>query len=106
MNRMDALIHRRASARKSAAQACAARIVEDAKRHDVDITVIGSLAKGSFGVHSDVDLLVLGTTNPGRRAMVERLVANHMRGGDIPYDLIFESDISAERLRELIHESV
>jgi predicted nucleotidyltransferase len=106
MNKIDALIRRRADGRRKTAQACVSRILGNAKDHGVDISVVGSLAKDRFRVHSDVDLLVHGSTDPERRAVVERLVADHFRGTDIPYDLIFASDISSERVQELLDDSV
>jgi len=97
MNRLDALIRRRAGERRETARERASRIVKEARRRGVEISIVGSLAGGRFGVHSDVDLLVHGNTDPARRAMIERLVADHLRGTDIPYDLIFSSDISPEK---------
>jgi hypothetical protein len=38
--------------------------------------------------------------------MVERLVADQLRGTNIPYDLIFASDISSERVQELLNDCV
>jgi len=106
MNKLDMLIRRRADEHRKAAQACVSRILRDAKGRDIEISVVGSLATNRFGVHSDVDLLVHGNTDPARRVMIERLVADHLRGADIPYDLIFASDISPERVQELLHDSV
>ena len=106
MNKLDVLIRRRADERRKTAQDCASRILRDAHGRGVEISVVGSLAKNRFRVHSDVDLLVHGNTDPARRAMIERLVADHLRGAGIPYDLIFASDISPERVQELLHDSV
>ncbi|MER9072721.1 nucleotidyltransferase domain-containing protein [Mesorhizobium sp. M0904] len=106
MNKIDTLIHRRADDRRMTAQACVSRILRNAKARSVDISVVGSLAKNRFRVHSDVDLLVHGRTDPARRAMVERLVADQLRGTNIPYDLIFASDVSSERVQELLNGSV
>jgi len=38
--------------------------------------------------------------------MIERLVADHLRGTGLPYDLIFASDISPERVQELLNDGV
>lgn len=70
------------------------------------MSVVGSLARDRFRVHSDVDLLVHGSIDPRRRSMIERLVADHFRGTDIPYDLIFASDISPDRVQELLDDCV
>lgn len=106
MNKLDALIRRRSYERQNTAQACVSRILGEAEGCGVAISVVGSLATKRFRVHSDVDLLVHGSTDPSRRAMIERLVANHLRGTNIPYDLIFASDISPERVKELLDDSV
>ena len=102
MNRMEALIERRLETRRSTASVCVERILEDARKHGTKIRVIGSLAKRNFHLHSDVDLLVGGPIDPARRLFVERLVAAHMRGTGIPYDLIFEADMTIERIQELL----
>jgi predicted nucleotidyltransferase len=106
VNRIEALTRRRTELRKKTAEECVSRILVDAKDRGVEISVVGSLAKERFRLHSDVDLLVHGSTSPSRRAMVERLVADRLRGTEIPYDLIFASDISSEQVRELLDASV
>lgn len=104
MNRMAALVAQRLEIRYEIALGSAARIVENARQHGVDITVVGSLARQSFQIHSDVDLLVHGTADPARRLFVERLVADHMRKTGIPYDLIFEADLTPDRVEELLND--
>ena len=103
---MDSLTLRRTDLRKRTAVACVAAILADADRNGVRISVVGSLAKGGFRLHSDVDLLVHGETTPSRRTLVERLVADRLRGTGLPYDLIFASDISPEKARELLDVDV
>jgi predicted nucleotidyltransferase len=103
MNKLNALINQRTANRLLSARESAACIVEDAQRLGIDVSVVGSLAKNSFKVHSDIDLLVHGSAAPHRRAAIERLVADHMRGTDIPYDLIFEADLTPDRLKEMLH---
>ena len=106
MNRMDALTAKRRETRHERASAAVARILRAAERDGIDITVIGSLAKGDFRSHSDVDLLVRGPIDPKRRRLVERLVADGMRSSAIPYDLIFEDDLTEDRLQDLLHDIV
>jgi len=106
MRKIDTVIRRRADERRKAAQACVSRILRNARDRGVEISVVGSLAKDRFRDHSDIDLLVHGRTDPARRAMIERLVADQLRGTDIPYDLVFASDISPERVQELLDGSV
>lgn len=106
MMKIDALIGRRTEERRKTATACADRILRDAGDLGVRISLVGSLAHDRFRIHSDIDLLVHGPVDPARRATVERLVADALRGTGIPYDLIFEADIGPERVRELLHDDV
>lgn len=106
MNRMEALTARRRETRHERAAAAVERILDDAGHAGVDITVIGSLAKGDFRAHSDVDLLVRGSRDLTSRRSIERLVAARMRTCNIPYDLIFEDDLTEDRIRELLNDIV
>ena len=106
MNKLDALIRRRTDERLRIARVRVARIIEAAKADGIGISAVGSLNKGGFRADSDVDLLVRGDTDPTRRAAIERLVAGQLRDTDIPYDLIFASDLSTERVRELLDDHV
>jgi predicted nucleotidyltransferase len=106
MTKMDSLTAKRRETRHELASAAVARILHDAANEGIGITLVGSLARGDFRSHSDVDLLVRGPANPKRRLLVERLVANVMRGSDIPYDLIFEDDLTEDRLQELLNDIV
>ncbi|MET0747763.1 MAG: nucleotidyltransferase domain-containing protein [Rhizobium sp.] len=103
---MDALSAKRRETRQALALDVAARILRDAGDHGIDITLVGSLAKGDFRAHSDVDLLVRGQLDRKRRLLAERLVADGMRGCDIPYDLIFEDDLADDRLQEFLDDIV
>jgi predicted nucleotidyltransferase len=106
MNRMDVLHAARRTARQEQAQESVALILEEARRDGLAITVVGSLGKGDFRLHSDIDLLVRGTITPARRARAERLVAHHLRPTGLPYDLIFEADLSPDRVAELLLDLV
>lgn len=106
MNRMDALTAKRRDTRHERASAAAAQIVHCADRDGIEITIVGSLAKGDFRSHSDVDFLVRGRNDLKRRHLIERLVADIMRPCAIPYDLIFEDDLAEDRLQELLHDIV
>lgn len=106
MRRIDGLISRRTDRRRSIAMACTSDIRAEAATHQIDITVIGSLAAGRFRIHSDIDLLVQGEMTPSRRALVERIVAGRLRGTDIPYDLIFAADLPAQRVQEFLDDSI
>ena len=106
MNKLDALIRQRAVTRREVAKERVSQIMIDAERWSVEISLIGSLASDDFAIHSDIDLLVHGSIDATRRAMVERLVAKRLRGTEIPYDLIFASDVSPDKVQELLHGRV
>lgn len=84
------------------ASAAVSRILRDASENRIEINVVGSLAKGDFRSHSDVDLLVRGPMDPKRRLLAERLVAEAMQASGLPYDLIFEADLTDDRLQEFL----
>jgi len=106
MNRMQALVSGRLKTRHEVASGCVARVLSAAGDQGIEITLVGSVARNDFQLHSDIDLLVRGPIDPRRRLLVERLVANEMRGADIPYDLIFEADMTEDRVRELLNDCV
>ena len=106
MNRMDALTAKRRAAREVQASAAAEQIVKVAADRGIAVEVIGSLARGDFRAHSDVDLLVRAPIDPHRRHAVERLVADAMRPSGIAYDLIFEDDLEQDRLQEFLRDVV
>lgn len=88
------------------ASAAVSRILLDASDKGIEIALVGSLARGDFRAHSDVDLLVRGPIDSRRRLLVERLVADGMRASDIAYDLIFEADLTEDRLQEFLNDTV
>jgi predicted nucleotidyltransferase len=106
MSRMAVLTQRRREARRDIASAAVAGILLDASRLDIEIALVGSLARGDFRAHSDVDLLVRGPIDSKRRLLVERLVADGMRASDIAYDLIFEADLTEDCLQEFLNDTV
>ncbi|MEC9462567.1 MAG: nucleotidyltransferase domain-containing protein [Pseudomonadota bacterium] len=106
MNHMQRLNAERLEPRRALAQRLVNEIVLDAATHDLEITPVGSLARGEFRLHSDVDLLVRGRLDPARRLRAEQLVASHLRGADIDYDLIFETDLDPARVEEFLHDAV
>lgn len=103
MNKMSQLTGKRTAERLKAAHDITSEIIEAARLQGVELQVVGSLAKNDFRLHSDIDILVRGDSSPETRAFVERLVADKLRSTDIPYDLIYECDITNDRLEELVH---
>ena len=106
MNRMEALVAQRTESRHRTAAERAADIQESARACGIEITLVGSLARNDFQLHSDIDLLVRGAINTTKRILVERLVADHLRDVGIAYDLIFEADMTEERVKELLNDRV
>ncbi|MBC2774406.1 nucleotidyltransferase domain-containing protein [Rhizobium sp. AQ_MP] len=106
MNRMQSLIAERLEPRLALAQRLVAAIVQEAAGAGIVITPIGSLARGDFRIHSDIDLLVRGPLSPARRLRAEQIAASHLRGTHLPYDLIFEADLEADRVDELLHDAL
>jgi predicted nucleotidyltransferase len=97
---IDSIIGERTARRLATAVVRVEPLLRELHLDGIDIVVIGSLARGEFKSHSDVDFLVRGALDTQGRAQVERAVAAAMRGSGIPYDLIYAADLTAERLKE------
>lgn len=106
VRKIDALITRRTEDRRRKAQECVSQILRAAQRNGYRISLVGSLAADRFRLHSDVDLLVHDAMGDVQRSALERLVADHFREADIPYDLIYASDLSPERVRDMLNDHV
>lgn len=76
--------------------------MDGAARHGLRVSLIGSLARADFQLHSDVDFFVHGSTDPQTRVTVERLVARAFHCADIPYDIVYASDLTPARAREFL----
>jgi len=89
--RIDRLLRQRADARRREAQRLALAALEALERIGVGAVVVGSLARGRFLGHSDVDLYVVDrhTVAPETViATVERVM------GDFPFDVVFGDRVS------------
>lgn len=102
MSRFATIQHDRIERRRCSALERARIVLEKARAQGVAIDVIGSLAGGRFGLHSDVDFFVHGDTDPARRVQVERLVAAAFHDTGIPYDIVYASDLTRERAQEFL----
>ncbi len=89
---LDALREARRCAREDAARAGAIEVLRALRARGVRAGVFGSLASGRFGLHSDVDFMVLECP-PELRYCLETDVEARMRG--IPFDVAY-----ADELRE------
>lgn len=84
--RLDRLFRERAEARRREAARLALEALDALERAGVRAVVVGSLARGRFLGHSDVDLFVEergGLSPESVIAIVERTM------GDFPFDVLF-----------------
>lgn len=103
---LDALRETRRRARERAARAAALDVLRRLRARGVRAGVFGSLAAGRFGLHSDVDFLVLQCP-PALRYRIETDVEERMHG--IPFDLAYADEMRepwrSRALAELRDES-
>jgi len=103
---LDALRESRRSARALTARAAAVAALRRLRGRGVRAAVFGSLAKGRFDLHSDVDFLVLECP-PALRYRIEADVEDCMRG--IPFDVAYADEMRepwrSRALAELRDES-
>jgi predicted nucleotidyltransferase len=88
------LIEDRTRARQELASGLAHRALAAVSDAGYEAKVIGSLATGTFMLHSDVDVLVRSRIDISDRIKIERIFASTFRSVGIPYDLIFKSDLT------------
>lgn len=103
MSRLARLQYDRTDKRRGLALESAQLVLEQASAQGLAIDLIGSLSRGEFRLHSDVDFFVHGNTDPARRVQVERLVAAAFNGSGIPYDIVYASDLTQDREREFLN---
>lgn len=94
MTRLETIIAERTERRRKLAEGAAARALGGLRAKGIDIRVFGSLARGDFRVHSDVDFLVYGPIDADVRVTVECGVAAAMRESGLPYDVIYLDDLT------------
>jgi predicted nucleotidyltransferase len=75
----------------------------DRSSRGVAARLVGSLARGDFLPHSDVDLLIVACP-PGLRYGIEGLVEESLEGG--PFDVIYLDEVPPERRARLLAEAV
>ena len=89
---LDALRETRRLVREQTARGAALEALRSLRSRGVHAGVFGSLATGRFGLHSDVDFIVLECPQ-ALRYRIETDIEEHMRG--IPFDVAY-----ADELRE------
>lgn len=95
MTRLDTIKTERTRRRREAAEAAVALALGALRPRGIDIRVFGSLARGDFRVHSEVDFLVHGPINAEIRVAVEVEVATAMGPSGLPYDVFYLDDLTA-----------
>ena len=97
MTRDADIIRSRAAVRREVALAAWHAIKAELEGVGLELTLFGSLAKGGFSAHSDIDVIVqLGDSGISRSA-VDRMVRS-----DIPVDLFFVEDLTQSDLMSLL----
>ncbi|MEX3313778.1 nucleotidyltransferase domain-containing protein [Sulfitobacter sp. PS-8MA] len=100
MTRGANILQCRSAIRCERALAAWRQIRSDLEAVGLKLKLFGSLARGGFSSHSDIDILVqLGESGLSRSA-VERVISKV--SGDIPVDLIFVEDLTQSDLETLL----
>jgi predicted nucleotidyltransferase len=81
--------------RRRRAVAGARAVVDMLKARDISALVIGSLAEGRFGPHSDIDFLLTSCPRKYKYA-IEAKVEDVL--GDLPFDVVYLEEIPKDRL--------
>jgi predicted nucleotidyltransferase len=81
--------------RRADAVAAATRAVRELEQKSVEVLVTGSLADGSFDLHSDIDFLVINCPREMKYAL-EGIVEDAL--GDIPFDVIYLDEVAPRKL--------
>ena len=85
--------------RRAAAVAAARRAVAALEKRQVEALVTGSLADGSFGLHSDVDLLIVRCPRAMKYAL-EGIVEDAL--GDMPFSVIYLDEVAPRKLHSFV----
>ncbi len=101
-SRIESVMEARTQKRKSIAVERALAALRALERSGARAWVVGSLAKGGFGLHSDVDLLV--ECNEEMESGLFKIVERAMR--DFPFHLIPTCAIDDGKLSYFMKEAV
>lgn len=103
MTRIEALLAADARALAGEARTAARRAVAALRERGVEAKVVGSLARGDFLRHSDIDLLVTACP-PVLRYGIEGMVEEAVEGR--PFDVVYLDEVAPERRARLLAEAV
>jgi predicted nucleotidyltransferase len=95
MSPLEQHLHRKTQERAALARAESEAALSALRQRHVTAMLIGSLARGRFLLHSDVDLLVQDRAGLSD-AEVHDVVSDHIRS--VPFDLIFADRVRPEVL--------
>lgn len=101
-SRIDILMTERRNERLSLASRRAVASLDALERAGFPAWVVGSLAKGTFAVHSDVDFLV--DCDPATEMTAFRILEHSMR--DFPFNFIPTSDLDDTKRKAIMKEAV
>ncbi len=99
-SRLDVIIESRTAERAVKAKRLAAELIRALREMGLDASVIGSLAKGEFRLHSDIDILVKGPVDGVMRGEVDRIVRRALIGSRIGCDIVYLEDLPDDRRAE------
>jgi predicted nucleotidyltransferase len=103
MSRIEKLLATDTRARVARVRVLAARALRRLAERGVEARLIGSLARGDFLLHSDVDLLVLRCPAELRHG-IEELVEETLEG--LPFDVVYLDELAPARRAVLERESL
>ena len=101
MSRMGELTRARDEARRIEATALARAALASLRDANIDAWVIGSLARGEFRQHSDIDVLIDAPPDRKSEALVTCLRALR----EFPSSIVFKSDVPPHILPYMIAEA-
>lgn len=92
-----------ASRRKDEAISRARLAVEDLRKVGVEAMIVGSLARGTFGIWSDVDFLVTDCP-PDLKYAIEGRVEDRLR--DFAFDVVYLDEIPIHKRAAFIESAI
>jgi predicted nucleotidyltransferase len=100
---LDELLTQDARAMAAEARVAAHRALDELRAKGVEAKLVGSLARGDFLLHSDIDILILRCP-PGLRYALEGLVEEAVQGRT--FDVLYLDEVRPERRARLLAEAV
>ncbi|UWQ74423.1 nucleotidyltransferase domain-containing protein [Leisingera sp. M658] len=102
MTRFEALLEQRRQLHLKAAIAAWQTIHAQLAGKGIEHELFGSLAKGDFREHSDIDLMILGKLTWEERAMVRRIAEDTASNAQVALDLFFAEDFNEKKILALL----